>query len=412
MTADIVPIELGLTDGNVVTLWAPLWREDGDEWQAFLGSDDDLFGFESVADLTAFVRGTVENDLTDHPQWSVIRKLSASELEPDEENRYDLVGVLELVAGDPTEASIDRLRESMEIARTIGDVCDLEPVEKFFTDNPSVTAVFEGAEPFYGRDGAGLWRRIGAAVGSGWDEVLDAIDSVVSTPSVDAELVALARAELDAPDVVEDHEPTDDEDDEIDTDSRAEDEFDEDPLSFWESVGIDPIRIITSDNSFVTLRCYVDEAPIFLGRGGTILVFGNERGLARYLADDHDHDLAGLSTYLAVHTAATDGSLEVEVSDDNVYVLPGMADDLRGGQDDVDLDQLDLNVELFSDAAEYAGDDSVEEALAPNIPLGRYVTYLLDTDGSAPPPHRPPFIMEAEAWRTLEHQFEGRLRRA
>lgn len=403
MTADIVPIELGLTDGNLVTLWAPLWREDDEEWQAFLGADDALFGFESVADLTAFVRGGADNDLTDHPQWSTVRELSASELEPADENRYDLVGVLELVAGDATEASIDRLREAMEMTRTIGEVCDLKPVEEFFTANPSVTAVFDGLDPFYGREGATLWRKIGAAVGAGWDEVLDAIDSVVSTPKVDAKLAAVAQAELDAPDVVEDDEPEDD--DEIDTDLAEETE------SFWEAVGIDPIRIITGDNTFVTLRCYVDESPIFLGRQGTILVFGNERGLARYLADDHDHDLTGLSTYLAVQTAATDGSLEVEVADDNVYVLPGTADDLRAGPDDVDLDQLDLNVELFSDAAEYAGDESVEEALAPNVPLGRYINYLLDGDAAAAAPHRPPFVMEAEAWRDLEHQFEGRLRR-
>lgn len=406
MTADIVPIELGLTDGNLVTLWAPLWREDDEEWQAFLGSDDDLFGFESIADLTAFVRGGADNDLTDHPRWRTVRELSASEFEPAEENRYDLVGVLELVAGNPTEQDIDRLRGAMEIARTIGEVCELKPVEQFFTSNPDVAAVFDGVEPFYGRDGATLWRRIGAAVGNGWDEVLDAIDSVVTTPDVDAALVPVAQAELDAPDPIEDDE------DDIETDDVETDTGDvEESESFWESVGIDPIRIITGDHTFVTLRCYVDESPIFLGRQGMILVFGNERGLARYLADDHDHDLAGLSTYLAVHTAATDGSLHVEVSDDNVYVLPGIADDLRAGPDDVDLDQLDLSVELFSDAADYAGDESVEEALAANVPLGRYVSYLLDGDNDAAPPHRAPFILEAEAWRALEHQFEGRLRR-
>ena len=29
MAADIIPIQLGLTDGNVYTLWAPQWLEDG-----------------------------------------------------------------------------------------------------------------------------------------------------------------------------------------------------------------------------------------------------------------------------------------------------------------------------------------------------------------------------------------------
>ncbi len=49
MAADIVPIRLRLTKGDVYTLWAPRWRADGDEWEAFLGKDEDLYVFESVA---------------------------------------------------------------------------------------------------------------------------------------------------------------------------------------------------------------------------------------------------------------------------------------------------------------------------------------------------------------------------
>ncbi len=68
MAADIVPVRLGLTKGDLYTLWAPSWRDADDEWQAFLGKDDDLYGFESVADLAAFVRTNTDNDLTDHPR--------------------------------------------------------------------------------------------------------------------------------------------------------------------------------------------------------------------------------------------------------------------------------------------------------------------------------------------------------
>ena len=69
MAADIVPIRLGLTKGDLYTLWAPRWRDEGDEWEAFLGKDEDLYAFESVADLAAFVRTNTDNDLTDHPAW-------------------------------------------------------------------------------------------------------------------------------------------------------------------------------------------------------------------------------------------------------------------------------------------------------------------------------------------------------
>ncbi|HEX5811955.1 MAG TPA: primosomal protein, partial [Pseudonocardia sp.] len=48
MASDIVPIQLSLTEGDLVTLWAPRWREDGEDWEAFLGDDDSLFAFPEV----------------------------------------------------------------------------------------------------------------------------------------------------------------------------------------------------------------------------------------------------------------------------------------------------------------------------------------------------------------------------
>ena len=56
MAADIIPIELGLTAGNGLTLWAPSWREDGEDWEAFLGHGDDLYVFPTPAHLAAFIR--------------------------------------------------------------------------------------------------------------------------------------------------------------------------------------------------------------------------------------------------------------------------------------------------------------------------------------------------------------------
>ena len=82
MAADIVPIRLGLTKGDLYTLWAPRWRDEGDEWEAFLGKDDDLYAFESVADLAAFVRTSKDNDLSDHPAWDRLTEASAHKFDP------------------------------------------------------------------------------------------------------------------------------------------------------------------------------------------------------------------------------------------------------------------------------------------------------------------------------------------
>ena len=82
---------------------------------------------------------------------------------------------------------------------------------------------------------------------------------------------------------------------------------------FWVKVGIDPVRIMTTGATYYTLRCYLDDQPVFLGRNGRISVFPSERALARYLADEHDHDISNLATYDDIRTAANDGSLRVNV---------------------------------------------------------------------------------------------------
>lgn len=421
MAGDIIPIELGLTAGDFSTLWAPEWREGDDEWEAFLGHEEDLYGFSSVAELAAFVRSDDDNDLVDHPSWKVVSALAAHELEPDDLHRFDLVAVPELVASDPEADVLAELQATFDIVSSIGDVCELRAVTSFFGSNPFVGAVGGGVENFLGREGGELWDRIGAAVAKHWDDVLDAVDSIVTSPAVDSAAVAVAEAEITA--AAENAVDADDVTDDIDSDSDDDDdeddsaEVDRDPIAaaaaeetFWTTVGIDPIRIITSDDTLYTLRCYLGDKPVFLGRGGAISVFGSERSLARYLADDHDHDLAQVSTYSDVQTAAIDGSLDITVTDDNVYVLPGLADDLAEGPTAVDVDQLDLAVELFTDAADFAGDDSVDEALATSTPLGWYVSYTLEPSPDRLAPSAP-FDVEAEAWRVLEREFESRLRK-
>ena len=177
---------------------------------------------------------------------------------------------------------------------------------------------------------------------------------------------------------------------------------------FWLKVGIDPVRMMTSAGTYYTLRCYLDDQPIFLGRNGRISVFPSERAMARYLADEHDHDLSDLATYDDIRTAATDGSLQVNVVDDNVYVLTGIADDLADGPDAIDRDQLELAVELLRDVGEYAEDTTVDETLDADQPLGRLVAHVLDPDTVRRP--SPPYAKAVEQWEALEAFVESRLR--
>ncbi|MBA4022030.1 MAG: primosomal protein [Gordonia sp.] len=423
MAGDIVPIELGITEGNTFTLWAPRWREGDDEWEAFLGLEEDLYGFSSVAELVAFIRSGTDNDLVEHPAWNTVVGLKADELEPAEGHSYDLIAVPELASEDPTPEVIAKLEDVLEIVRIIGEVCELTAITKFFNGNPILGAVTTGTRNFVGKDGAELWERIGTLIDKRWDDVIDAIDAVITSPEVDAEAVSVAEAEILAAASAEDEdEPdddvelvagddTDDDDDEdaVEEDDDLEDEDDEiDEDDFWGSVGIDPIQIITSAGEFFSLRCYLDDDPVFLGKNGKIFAFGSKRALERFLADDNEHDLSAVSTFEEIQIAATDGSLEIDVYDDNVYVLPGLTDDIADGPRRIDRRQLELAVELLTDAADFADDDSVAEALGSTTPLGWFVNYALNPDPKRMAPSAP-FDNESEAWRALEHEFETRL---
>ena len=206
--------------------------------------------------------------------------------------------------------------------------------------------------------------------------------------------------------MIDDIVDTDEEADELA--AAAEDKVLGSDEDFWARVGIDPVRIMTSGGTFFTLRCYLDDRPIFLGRNGRISVFGSERALARYLADEHDHDLSDLATYDDIRTAATDGSLRVDVTDDNIYVLSGIVDDLAEGPDALDHDQLELAVELLRDIADYADDTSVAAKLDKNTALGRLISYTLDPASVSRP--SAPFADAVTQWESLERFAESRLR--
>lgn len=425
MAVDLVPIRLSLTAGDLYTVWAPRWRDAGDEWEAFLGKDEDLYAFETAADLVAFVRADTDNDLVEHPAWKGLTEANAHKLEPADDRQFDLIAVEEVVSDKPTEESVTALANTLAVVSSIGSVCELAAVMKFFNGNPNLGTLTGGIGHFTGKAGLKRWNAIAEVIGRSWDDVLTAVDDIVSTPDVNAAASAAAADELAEPLEEDDLDSAADEDgsDEDRAESAAEIADDADAgeahaageavlggdQDFWVKVGIDPIQIMTGAGTFYTLRCYFDDRPIFLGRNGRISVFSSERALARYLADEHDHDLSDLSTYDDIRTAATDGSLRVDVTDDNVYVLTGLADDLADGPDAVDRDQLDLAVELLRDVGDYAEDNTVDKALATSRPLGKLATYVLDSDSVSKP--APPYAQVVRAWEQLERFVESRLRR-
>src|SRR3954452_2667539 len=200
----IVPTALTLDDRTGYTLWAPPWEEDGEEWQAFLGStveDDQEDGgptavvhlFPSPAALAAFCRTATDHDLADHPVWPVVATLGAPDLTPDEDHRFDLDGVYDVVAEHPDRWAVEELAAVFDIVGRLAECCDtagedededLGDEEETSFENvaelissPAVAALGLGVQAFLGRDGEEAWARLGTVVDERWEDVLEELDA-------------------------------------------------------------------------------------------------------------------------------------------------------------------------------------------------------------------------------------------
>jgi len=401
VAADIVPIQLGLTEGNGFTLWAPRWLEDGEEWEAFLGHEENLYVFPTAAHLAAFIRSTDEHDLSDHPEWETAVTALADELVPDEDHRFDIVGVPDLVAEAADVWTLAELADTVAILRSLAEVCDLDAVNDVLTSSDGFALLSHGQAAFTGRTGERLWDEIGAVVVAKWDRVVDALDAIVSTPEVDAAELATAEAELAATQafVTADVEP-----------EVGEEDQDRDPeLEFWDGIGIDPVEITVDERTGWTLRCYVDDHPVFLSKGGRILIFSGPERLENYLADASvANSMTDLDAYADIGKAVKQGDAAVLAGPENTYRLDGIHAALISGPGGVDRRQLGLAAELLADAAAARGDDETLEALGSSSPLGYLVTSIVRPEPDRQIPS-PPFEDEADAFQVLTERFSGTL---
>lgn len=405
MAAEIIPIQLGLTAGNGLTLWAPRWREDGEEWEAFLGHGDDLYVFPTPAHLAAFIRSSDEHDLIDHPEWEAASDAMTDELVPDDDHRFDIIGVPELVAETPDIWALAELADTVAILHSLAEVCDLPAIDDVLGAADGFNLLSAGEQAFTGRQGEKLWNGIGAVVAERWDEVIEALDGVVKTPEVDAAVLEAAEAEAIAVNAVI---VNDDEEEEVAVTELEEGERDPE-LEFWDEIGIDCIEITVGGQSGWTLRCYLEDEPVFLSKANRIQIFSSDERLENYLTDaGADHKLASLAVWPEVREAIDGGDAVVVAGPENTYVLDGLGDDLLTGPKEVNRKQLELAVELLTDAAAARKDDEAAGALSSATPLSSLISSIVKPDAERMAP-APPFDDEVAAWSILVDTFASTL---
>ena len=424
----IVPIALTLDDRTGYTLWAPPWEEDGEEWQAFLGTtvevradinDDDpenpvptavVHLFPSPAALAAFCRSSTDHDLADHPVWPVVAGLGAADLTPDDDHRFDLDGVYDIAAENPDRWAVEELAATIDIVSRLAECLDTadEDDDDLDDDETEFEAVAElvakpeigslglGAEAFVGRSGEDAWLGVGTALDELWEDVVEELGEHLDwTGAATVAVTDYPSASEAAPVAV------DDDLDDADDDEAGEDEavdvrgtgspagvrtiaggggrLAHDPAAvakaaeFWEAVGILPVEVVVPEGAGLTLRCYVDDVARFLGRDGEVFLFDTPAQLTRFCAGSENHDLTEIASWPEV--AVTD-TPPLPAEQDR-YDLVGLSEVLGevadGAAGLVGHASLAQPVEGARDLAEYASLPRVEELLSPTAPLGRAV---------------------------------------
>ena len=104
----------------------------------------------------------------------------------------------ELVAEKPTEESVaDAGRRRWRSCRPSGRCASCRRCRSSSTAIRPWARYRGGIDHFTGKAGRKRWNAIAEIIGRSWDDVLKAIDDVVSTPEVDEKLSAKAAEELD-----------------------------------------------------------------------------------------------------------------------------------------------------------------------------------------------------------------------
>lgn len=398
----IVAVEMELTSGTWYTLWAPKWTVKGETWQAFLGDDDSAYVFDSPAKLLAFLRSGGRNELADHPRWAAFAKNLPLNVVPAPRASISLIELPSRLAGRPSYENVTAVTRGFDLLESLGNVLGLSDVKSWFASYSLLHNTRRGPEHYNSENGWDEWSGIGRTVLERWEKMLDAIEDKITEPTVEAAALDTATADIEAAQAAAAEKAA-----ALSTKEKAAaaaaDPYD---ATIWSEVGIDPIRISIDGRYVYTLRCYVEGKPVFLGHTGGIFTFPNSRSLTRWLIDAPEHDLAELSTWPDVISAANAGELEVTVHDTNQYSFAGLRNDIGEGIDAVDTDQLARAYELLADTADWAGDDAVNKTLLTYPDLQNYLAYMLGSPSTSTP--SAPFDREAKGWRALEESLLAR----
>jgi hypothetical protein len=282
LEATIVPITLTVGGRTGLTLWAPPWEdEEGEEWQGFLGDGAKILLFPNTRELADFIASGEENDLSDHPAWGRVQKLTPDDLRPAGDDAYDLDQVYEWAAGEPDPVHVSALANVVDMVEKIADSCDDGALRRLVGSTPEYEELVSDEVSYQGKDGRKRWSELGDVIAETWERAIARVESWLNWRG------DFAENELDAE-------------------------------SVWDRVGAEPIELVLADATYLTIRAELDDEVLFLGEEGNISVFTEPADLARYCRTADQHELTRLERWEELEDADDDA---FEVSPDASYDL-------------------------------------------------------------------------------------------
>jgi hypothetical protein len=262
--ATIVPITLTVNGRIGLTLYAPPWEdEDGDEWQGFLGDGSKILLYPNTRELAGFIASGEENDLSDHPAWGYVQKLTPDELRPSGEDAYDLDAVYEWASGEPDPVHVSALANVVDMVGRIADCCDDGALRRLVEGTPSYAELVTDEVSYHGKEGRRAWNELGDTIAESWERALGYVEKWLnwqgdfSTSDLESETV-------------------------------------------WDRVDAEPIMIRLSDATYFTVRGFVPQdtedepTAAFIGSEDSVAVFSTVADLAHYCRVAKDHQLVKL----------------------------------------------------------------------------------------------------------------------
>jgi hypothetical protein len=273
----IVPITLTVNGRTGLTLWAPPWEdEDGEEWQGFLGDGAKILLYPSTSELAAFIASGEENDLSDHPGYGQVLKMTPDDFRPDAEDHYDLDAVYEWAAGEPDPVHISALANVVDMVAKIADCCDDGALRRLVEGTPAYAELVDEEVTYQGKDGRRRWNELGDTIAETWERAISRVDSWLEWVG------DFSASEFDGDDI-------------------------------WARVGAQPIRLVLPDGEYLTVRGEVpanaadDETEVaFLGGEGQVAVFTDVSALARYCRTAKEHPLQKLEWWAQLRDVEED----------------------------------------------------------------------------------------------------------